>query len=335
MDLRQLRYFAKIVELSNMTAASTALHVSQSSLSHHISNLELHFGVKLLVREARGVQCTPAGGILYEHAKVILRQVELAEAAVNTHGLGLPESVTLGMPRSEAPLLAPQLLEILARVHPELTLTIVEDAPDALAASIAGQKMDVAILADVGHIGGSGYGGAGSGPGGNGNGGGGNPTFDALHVISEDMLLVGPGAAQDDTPMAVADFADLPFILPRAPSSIRNKVDHLCKGLSIPYRVVAEAASVGVALRCVKAGICWAILPWAAVASAEIEACGFHLRAIEGAPLKRDLYVCMSTNAITRPAANVVRTLLIEMMRRMVRTQEWQHARLALEPLPA
>lgn len=322
MDLRQLRYFAKIVELSNMTAASAALHVSQSSLSHHISNLELHFGVKLLVREARGVQCTPAGSILYEHTKVILRQVELAEAAVNTHGLGLPESVTLGMPRSEAPLLAPQLLEILARVHPELTLTIVEDAPDALAQMIAGQKIDVAILADAANLAGMGS-------------NNGNPTFDALHVISEDMLLVGPGAAADDTPMAVADFADLPFILPRAPSSIRDKVDHLCKGLSIPYRVVAEAASVAVALRCVKAGICWAILPWAAVASAEIEAGGFHLRAIEGGPLKRDLYVCMSTNAITRPAANAVRTLLIEMMRRMVRTQEWQHARLALEPLPA
>ncbi|ALM86018.1 LysR family transcriptional regulator [Bordetella sp. N] len=322
MDLRQLRYFAKIVELSNMTAASTALHVSQSSLSHHISNLELHFGVKLLIREARGVQCTPAGSILYEHAKVILRQVELAEAAVNTHDLGLPESVTLGMPRSEAPLLAPLLLEVLARAHPELTLTIVEDAPDALTALIAGQKVDVAILADVGHGGAGGL---------NGLSGSGTPTFDALHVVTEEMLLIGPGTAQDDTPLTVADFADLPFILPRAPSSIRDKVDHLCKGLSIPYRVVAEAASVNVALRCVKAGICWAILPWAALASSEVEAGGFHFRAIEGMPLKRDLYVCMSTNAITRPAANVVRTLLIEMMRRMLRTQQWPHARLALD----
>lgn len=308
MYLRQLKYFAKIAELKNMTAASNALHVAQSSLSHHISNLEIHFGVKLLAREARGVQCTPTGKVLYEHAKVILRQVELAEAAVRDHGAGLPACVTLGMPRSEAPLLAPGLLETLSEQHPQVSLTIVEDAPDTLAEMIASQKIDVALLADVT----------------------GNAAFDAQHLLTEDMLLVGPGAGEDEAPIPLSRFADLPFILPRAPSSIRTKVDHLCKGMSLPYRVVAEAASIAVSLRCVKAGICWTILPWAALSWADADG-GCHYREIEGAPLKRELYLCMSKNAVSHPGANLVRALLIDRVRQLVRTRRWRHAALSPE----
>lgn len=302
MDIRQLRYFVKIVELQNMTAAANALHVAQSSLSHHISNLEAHFGVKLLLREARGVQCTPAGTLLYEHAQIILRQIEHTEAAVRHPGLAMPDSVLLGMPRSEAPLLAPRMLEILAQSHPQLTLTIVEDSPSALSQLLADQKIDVALLADV-HT---------------------QIGFNAQHLVTEELLLIGTGHATGSTPLPVQTLAELPFILPRAPSSIRDKVDSLCKALSLPYRVVAESASIAVALGCVKAGICWSILPWAALSWTD-EDRGFHHRQIEGCPLKRELYVCMSANAISSPSANIVRELLVDMIRQMVDDQSWAH----------
>jgi LysR family nitrogen assimilation transcriptional regulator len=308
MDLRQLRYFAKIVELKNMTAASNVLCVAQPSLSHHLANLEVHFGAKLLVREARGVRCTPAGQVLYEHAKVILRQIELAEAAVKNYGLSLPENVTLGMPRSEAPLLAPHLLQTLALAHPQLSLTIIEDSPDALMELIADQKIDVALLADVSE----------------------NAAFDALHLVTEDMLLVGPQTNEERLPLPLAKLADIPFILPRPPSSIRTKVDNLCKGLSIPCRVVAESASIGVALSCVKAGICWTILPWAALVRVEDDS-GLSVWEIDGAPLKRELFACMSKNAVTRPSANIARALLIDTVRQLVQSREWKHVKLSAD----
>ena len=58
MDIRQLRYFVKVVELSNITAAAEALHIAQPSLSQHMLNLESELEVRLLeveeVQDRRG-----------------------------------------------------------------------------------------------------------------------------------------------------------------------------------------------------------------------------------------------------------------------------------------
>jgi LysR family nitrogen assimilation transcriptional regulator len=55
MNLRQLRYFAKVIELGNMTRAASELHLAQPALGMHIRQLEEDLGVALLVRHSRGV----------------------------------------------------------------------------------------------------------------------------------------------------------------------------------------------------------------------------------------------------------------------------------------
>ena len=56
MDIRQLRYFVKVVELNNITAAAEALFIAQSSLSQHMANLESELGVTLLERSVHGTK---------------------------------------------------------------------------------------------------------------------------------------------------------------------------------------------------------------------------------------------------------------------------------------
>jgi LysR family nitrogen assimilation transcriptional regulator len=51
MNLRQLRYFVKIVEVGNMTRAASELHVAQPALGMQIRQLEENLGVALLVRQ--------------------------------------------------------------------------------------------------------------------------------------------------------------------------------------------------------------------------------------------------------------------------------------------
>lgn len=78
MDLRQLRYFVKIVEQRSMSRASAELNVAQSALSLQISTLETRLRQKLLIRRSTGVSPTEAGQTRYKHAVAILRQVERA-----------------------------------------------------------------------------------------------------------------------------------------------------------------------------------------------------------------------------------------------------------------
>src|SRR5476651_1344776 len=77
MELRHLRYFVAVAEEGSFTtAAERRLHTAQPSLSRQIRDLEYEVGTPLLVRNARGVEPTPAGRAFLEHARLALAQAE-------------------------------------------------------------------------------------------------------------------------------------------------------------------------------------------------------------------------------------------------------------------
>lgn len=78
MDVRQLRYFVKIVDAGSFGKAALGLKLAQAALSQQMRKLETELGVLLLVRHAGGVRPTEAGETLYGHALTILEQVRTA-----------------------------------------------------------------------------------------------------------------------------------------------------------------------------------------------------------------------------------------------------------------
>ena len=98
MDLRQLKYFVKIVEQRSMSRASVELNVAQSALSLQISTLETRLRQKLLIRRSTGVSPTQAGQTLYKHAVAILRQVERAAQDVERSAADVSGPASLGLP---------------------------------------------------------------------------------------------------------------------------------------------------------------------------------------------------------------------------------------------
>jgi len=82
MELRHLRYFVAVAEEGNLTvAAEQRLHTAQPSLSRQMRDLENEVGVQLLRRSARGVELTAAGKVYFDHARLLLHQVEAAGEA--------------------------------------------------------------------------------------------------------------------------------------------------------------------------------------------------------------------------------------------------------------
>jgi LysR family cyn operon transcriptional activator len=55
MDLRHLRYFIALAERLSFTRAAASVHVTQSTLSHQIRNLEEELGCALFERSSRAV----------------------------------------------------------------------------------------------------------------------------------------------------------------------------------------------------------------------------------------------------------------------------------------
>ncbi len=83
MTFRQLEIFLAVARAKNFTRAAEALHVSQSTLSQHVLELEGELGVRLFDRLGRAVTLTEAGRLLEEHATRIATTVASARRAID------------------------------------------------------------------------------------------------------------------------------------------------------------------------------------------------------------------------------------------------------------
>ena len=72
MDIHQLQIFANVAECKGFLAASKKMHLSQSTVSTHVSALEHELGKKLIRRTARKFELTEDGVKLYKYAVDIL-----------------------------------------------------------------------------------------------------------------------------------------------------------------------------------------------------------------------------------------------------------------------
>jgi DNA-binding transcriptional LysR family regulator len=72
IDLKTLRLLVAVCDHQNMARAAEQEHIEPSAISKRIAQLEADLGTPLLMRSRRGVQPTPAGVAVLEHARNVL-----------------------------------------------------------------------------------------------------------------------------------------------------------------------------------------------------------------------------------------------------------------------
>jgi LysR family transcriptional regulator, regulator of abg operon len=105
MKTHQLRALTALAEHGSMRAAAQLLHVTQPAISQAIRELEEQAGTQLVARSASGVVLTEAGQLLLQHARRVVREIELAQSALAAH-LGRQDAqLSIGVTPLAAPLL--------------------------------------------------------------------------------------------------------------------------------------------------------------------------------------------------------------------------------------
>jgi DNA-binding transcriptional LysR family regulator len=140
-DLNDYALFAEVVTHGGFAAAGRALRAPKSTLSRRIAALEMRLGVRLIERSTRRFRVTEIGQAFYERCRIVVMDVEQADAIVS-EALGEPH----GTVRCSCPL---GLVEALSstfvgfmKAVPKAKLQIV--AVDR-AVSLIDERIDVAI----------------------------------------------------------------------------------------------------------------------------------------------------------------------------------------------
>ncbi len=97
MDIKQLKYFAAVVEEGSISSAAKKMHISQPPLSTQIHSLEDEVGCKLFERGARRIRLTEAGNMLYRRAKTLIDMADLAKRELCDYSSGKHGIMRLGI----------------------------------------------------------------------------------------------------------------------------------------------------------------------------------------------------------------------------------------------
>lgn len=100
MELRHLRYFLALANSLNFTRAAERLHVTQSTLSHQIKQLEDELGHALFDRSGKRVALTEAGDEFLHHATRALREIDQGLSALRGGEAQLRGTLRIGATHS-------------------------------------------------------------------------------------------------------------------------------------------------------------------------------------------------------------------------------------------
>ena len=145
--IRQLRFLAALSETRNFSRAAERCHVTQSTLSTGLKELEQRLGVQVAERSKHSVMMTPVGEDLAERARDLLARVQDFEDRAQRERAAGTTLLRLGTIPTIGPYLMPRALPVLRQALPDLKLYLREELTGSLIAGLVEGRLDVILIA--------------------------------------------------------------------------------------------------------------------------------------------------------------------------------------------
>lgn len=244
MILKQLRIFLAVVEAGTVRQAAGRLHLSQSSVTKCIQQLEQELRAELFARSAQGVALTDAGRLLVSRAKAIEAELRHARNELDAFTNAEAGDIRVCASPAVAMGLLPRAIASFKKRRRGVRFQIQEGIYPHLLAPLRTGEIDLA-LALVPEM----------------------PPDDDLRatILLRDSVIP---AVRADHPLrrraqvSLADLRDLEWVVYRSSRTGRDIFDRcfVLNGLPPPERVI-ECASFACTLALIELGDCAALLP--------------------------------------------------------------------------
>lgn len=255
LDGATLLSFCAVAEELSFSRAAERLCVSQPPLSRRIRQLESQVGAVLLERTTRTVRLTPAGALMYEHARRICGDMEYMVSSVRelVRGEGGQLAIAITPSAAYSPLV--EKLYEFRRSRPNVAFDVRELDSVQIASELLKGGVDVALMRPV-------------------------PVHESIEMTVVQTEPVGFVTRQDQGlaggRVSLPQLSRYPLIgydVARSPY-LRGLMEELLKRLPARPQVVQESRLPSI-LTLVEAGMGAAIVPWSMM-QAKASALRFH-----------------------------------------------------------
>lgn len=125
MNLDDIAVFVRVVETGSFSAAARRLAMPKATVSAKVARLEKRLGLSLIQRTTRKLRMTEAGEQYFRHCADAIREVEMAEAALQSTS-GKPSGVLkVTAPVDLGHTLLPRLVHAYAARYPDVSVELI------------------------------------------------------------------------------------------------------------------------------------------------------------------------------------------------------------------
>ncbi|CAB3624202.1 MAG: LysR substrate-binding domain-containing protein [Achromobacter pulmonis] len=240
-DLADLRLFIHIAESPSLTQAAKRAHLSLAAVSVRIKALENQLNTRLLYRDSRGVEITPAGQRLLQHARVIMRQVDHLKHDFQEQADGDAGHIRIFANTTAVTEFMPDILAQFLAGHPGVTVDLQERLTRDIVRGVLDGTTDLGIVAGPVDA----------------------PELQTIHFSTDRLVLVVPNghALQGQDKVKLADAVRYPFITMHEGSTLvaflRDQLERV--GQRLPQRI--QLYSFDSICRMVQAGVGVGVIP--------------------------------------------------------------------------
>jgi len=147
-DMVSLALFVRAVEANSLSKAAEQSHIALAAASRRIAMLEYRYGVQLLYRSSQGVEPTPAGVALYQHARRMIEQAEKLRADLSDYAKGVKGHIRIKANTSAITQFLPDDLAAFAVSYPDVKFELEESRSGEVVQALREGQADIGVVMD-------------------------------------------------------------------------------------------------------------------------------------------------------------------------------------------
>jgi DNA-binding transcriptional LysR family regulator len=244
MEMRHLEYFVEVARQKSFSKAAAKCHVTQSTISKLIKDLEMELGTSLFNRTSKYVQLTDKGAIFLDQAIEVVTMFENLTGEFQNRVKMARGKVSIGLLPITGTTIFAELLGEFKKKYPQIEISLSEHGSKKVALDILDGTLDAGVVCNVPD----------------------SHYFDSF-PFAEDPLCVIVSAQNPISKLAAIDLKSLAkesFVLYSSEFSLHDEIISKCKNEGFTPNVVFETSQFELMTQMVAADLGIAFLPGAA-----------------------------------------------------------------------